>query len=474
MNGQFDPDQKIRKIQLDSRKVESGDLFIAQKGANSDGHRYIDQVIAQGAKAIVCEVLPKELHPDVNYIQVADTHLAGGLLASNFYGNPSGKINLIGVTGTNGKTTTATLLYQLFSELGYLCGLISTVSYKIGSESFLSTHTTPDAIRLNELLSEMVSQGCNYCFMEVSSHAIHQHRIAGLIFKGALFTNITHDHLDYHETFAEYIRVKKSWFDHLSSNAFSIINKDDKHGQVMVQNTASRIVTYSLKKSSDYKGKIIEMLPSGMQLQLNKIEVWTRLIGEFNAYNLLAVYACALELGADHLQCLAILSNLRSVDGRFETILSADGRIAIVDYAHTPDALKNVLLTIRDILNGQGRIISVFGAGGDRDRSKRPEMGKVVSGLSNLQIITSDNPRSENPYSILQEIKAGIPAEYLRNTLTIEDRREAIRTACQLANQGDIILIAGKGHETYQEIQGVKNHFDDKEEVKNIFNETQP
>lgn len=474
LGGHIEEDLRIGSICLDSRKVKSGDLFIAQRGVNSDGHQYISQVIENGAVAIICESIPEIIQPGIVYLQVADTHYAAGIMAANYYGNPSKNLNLVGVSGTNGKTTTATLLYELFTGLGYVCGLISTVSYRIGRVTYPSTHTTPDALRLNELLAEMLERGCTYCFMEVSSHAIHQHRIAGLHFRGALFTNITHDHLDYHKTFADYIRVKKSWFDHLSADSFSIINKDDKHGSVMVQNTISRVLYYALQKSADYKGKILEMLPSGMQLKINNTEVWTRLIGTFNAYNLLAVYACAIELGADHTSCLEIMSRLGSVNGRFETLHSVDGKTAIVDYAHTPDALKNVLHTIREILNGEGRIITVFGAGGDRDRSKRPEMGKIVAELSHLQIITSDNPRSEDPKHILNEIKAGVQPEYLKNTLMIEDRREAIRTACQLAQAGDIILIAGKGHETYQDIQGVKHHFDDKEEVSLIFNENRP
>lgn len=473
LQSRIENDPRIGAICLDSRKVKQGDLFIAQRGVSSDGHTYIQQVIENGAVAIICETIPESLQPGISYVQVADTHYAAGRIAANFYGNPSEKLILVGVTGTNGKTTTATLLYELFTELGFVCGLLSTVNYRIGRETYPSTHTTPDALRLNELLSEMLNRGCSYCFMEVSSHAIHQHRIAGLHFRGALFTNITHDHLDYHKTFAEYIRVKKSWFDELPANAFSIINKDDKHGSVMVQNTASRILYYALQKSADYKGKILEMRPSGMQLKINDTEVWTRFIGSFNAYNLLTVYACAMELGADHTQTLEIISRLGNVNGRFEAMHSSEGKTAIVDYAHTPDALKNVLLTIREILNGQGRIITVFGAGGDRDRSKRPEMGKIVSTYSQLQIITSDNPRSEEPAAIMKEIKTGISAEYLKNTLMIEDRREAIRTAYQLAQPGDIILIAGKGHETYQEIHGVKHHFDDKEEVSLLFKENQ-
>lgn len=464
-------DLAVPAIRLDSRKAGPGDLFIAQKGSSSDGHQYIASVIEAGASVIVCEELPESLNPAVTYLQSSNSHEVAGLLASSFYDHPSTKLKLIGVTGTNGKTTTASLLYRLFSNLGYHCGLLSTVNYIIGEKSFVSTHTTPDALRLNELLAEMVESGCDYCFMEVSSHAIHQSRIAGLQFDGAIFTNITHDHLDYHNTFQEYIRVKKSWFDQLPASAFSIINTDDKNGQIMVQNTKSSVYRYALKTDADFKGKILEMLPTGMQLQINGKEVWVRLIGAFNASNLLAVHAATVLLGVPEDDSLREISQLSSVDGRFEAIQSPKGIVAIVDYAHTPDALENVLKTIAEIQVGKGRIITVFGAGGDRDRTKRPEMAQVVSRFSSRIIITSDNPRSEQPADILQEIRIGISVEQVKNTLMIEDRREAIRTACMLAENGDIILIAGKGHENYQEIKGIKHHFDDKEEVKNAFDE---
>lgn len=468
---QGNPDRLIRMIRLDSRLVEPGDLFIAQQGVSSDGHKYIPGVEAAGATAIVCEVMPGSLQESICYIQVANSHEAAGRLASAYYGFPSRQLKLIGVTGTNGKTTIASLLFHLFTHYGYTCGLLSTVNYRIGQTNYPSTHTTPDAIRLNELLAEMTTAGCSHCFMEVSSHAIHQHRIAGLEFDGAIFTNITHDHLDYHGTFSEYIRVKKSWFDQLPVSAFSLINADDKNGKIMVQNTASRIHTYALKCDADFKGKVIEMLATGMQLNINSRELWVRLIGSFNASNLLAVHGAAVLAGIPESESLRIISTLTSVDGRFETIVSPDGVVAIIDYAHTPDALKNVLNTIAEIQNGKGQTITVFGAGGDRDRSKRPEMGAIASMLSSRIIITSDNPRSEEPDSILQQIKAGVPAANLKNSLLISDRREAIRTACMLAQPGDIILIAGKGHETYQEVKGVKHHFDDKEEVRKIFTE---
>jgi UDP-N-acetylmuramoyl-L-alanyl-D-glutamate--2,6-diaminopimelate ligase len=453
----------INSLQFDSRKVGKDDIFVAVKGTQVDGHRFIESCIEQGASVIVCEDYPESINPDASYIRVADSARALGIMASNFYGNPSSDLKLVGITGTNGKTSTVTMLFNLFGALGYQTGLLSTVSNRIGTKEIKATHTTPDPLQLNALLRQMVDEGCSYCFMEVSSHAIVQHRIAGLEFTGGIFSNITHDHLDFHKTFNEYIRAKKQFFDELSSDAFALTNTDDKNGAVMLQNTAARKRTYGIKSMADYKARIIENSFSGLHLEINNKELYVPVVGRFNAYNILAVYATAMELGADEMEVLTELSRIRTAEGRFEYLQSKDGLVAIVDYAHTPDALKNVLNTINDIRGGNEQLITVVGAGGDRDKSKRPEMAFIAAELSNRVILTSDNPRSEDPEQILNDMEAGIPADRKRVTLRISDRREAIRTAVALAQPGDIVLVAGKGHEKYQEINGVRHHFDDKE-----------
>jgi UDP-N-acetylmuramoyl-L-alanyl-D-glutamate--2,6-diaminopimelate ligase len=459
----------ITSIGIDSRKVEKESLFVAIKGTHVDGHRFITEVIDKGAVAIVCEVLPTTLSSDVTYIHVKDASICLGYVATAFYGNPTLKFKLIGVTGTNGKTTVATLLYQLFRNLGHRVGLISTVVNKINDINFSSTHTTPDAVSLNALLFKMAEDDCEFVFMECSSHAIHQHRIAGLHFCGALFTNLTHDHLDYHKTFAEYRDAKKMFFDNLSDQAFAIVNKDDKNGMVMTQNTAAICYTYSMSSMADFRVKIMEQDFNGMLLSIENKEFWVQLTGEFNAYNICLVFATGFLLGKEKEDLYTALSALSSVSGRFDYFQSSTKITAVVDYAHTPDALQNVLLTIGKIRTNNETLITVVGCGGDRDRSKRPIMARVACEHSNSVILTSDNPRTENPEIIIDEMEAGVPGEFYKKLLRITDRRSAIKTAVSIAKPGDIILIAGKGHENYQEIQGVKYHFDDKEEVQLCF-----
>lgn len=459
--------QKIESIGFDSRAVSKGQLFVALRGTQSDGHAYIADAVAEGAAAILCEELPQKLDANVTYIQVADSHKELGKIASNFYENPSAKLKLVGVTGTNGKTTTATLLYEMYRKLGYKVGLISTVIYCVNDKTIPSTHTTPDSIRLNEMLAEMVKCGCEYCFMEVSSHSIVQHRIEGLTFVGGIFTNITHDHLDYHGTFAEYIKAKKAFFDVLPKGAFALVNSDDKNGMVMVQNTKATVKTFALKSFADFKCRIIETLFDGMLLNMDGNEVWVKFIGGFNAYNLLGVYAASLLLGSDRDEVLKNLSDLVPVSGRFEFVRSNEGVTAIVDYAHTPDALANVLSTINEIRGLEQKLYTVVGCGGNRDRTKRPVMARIAAENSDLAILTSDNPRFEKPEDILDEMKAGLDSK--ARSLVITDRHEAIKAAVALAKGGDIILVAGKGHETYQDVCGVKHHFDDKEELSKAF-----
>jgi UDP-N-acetylmuramoyl-L-alanyl-D-glutamate--2,6-diaminopimelate ligase len=459
----------INGLAFDSRKVEHGFLFFAIRGVSNDGHQYIDIAISKGAVAIVCENIPASLSSSVTYIQVKNASDSLGKMASKFYGEPSQKLKLVGITGTNGKTTAVTLLYRLVMSLGCKAGLISTISYRINSEELPASHTTPDQLQLNQLMNKMVDEGCEYCFMEVSSHAIDQNRISGLDFDGAIFSNITHDHLDYHKTFDAYIKAKKQFFDGLKPQAFAITNVDDKNGSVMLQNTKARKITYSLQNMADHKCKILESHFDGTLMMIDGSEVWTHFVGKFNAYNLLAVYTAALSLGFEKDDILGELSNMQPVDGRFEVIRSENGTYAIVDYAHTPDALKNVLTTIDAIRTGKVQLICVVGAGGDRDKTKRPEMAAIACKISDKVILTSDNPRTEDPLQILKDMEAGVDALSQKKVLTISDRREAIKTAVMLALPGDIILIAGKGHEPYQEVMGVKHHFDDREEVKNIF-----
>lgn len=467
-------DIAISRVALDSRKVEPGTAFIAIKGVLSDGHLFIAKAIEAGAIAIVCEVFPEELHPQVCYVRVPDASIAAGYMVDSFFGNPSASMEVVGVTGTNGKTTVATLLFQLFSALGYTCGLISTVQNLIGQEKELATHTTPDAVSIQGLLARMQVAGCTHVFMEVSSHAIHQHRIAGIRFAGGVFTNITHDHLDYHKTFEEYLRVKKCFFDDLPESAFALSNLDDRRGAVMLQNTLAKKLTYSLKTMATVKGKIIANTLDGFVLDINDIEVHCRLIGIFNAYNLLAVFGVATMLGQEQHQILKVLSNLSGATGRFESIRSdREKLLGIVDYAHTPDALLNVLATINQVrIDGQ-QVITVIGCGGDRDKAKRPIMAEVAATHSTKVILTSDNPRSEDPEVILNEMETGLNPTLIRRALRITDRKEAIKTAVSLAHAGDIILIAGKGHETYQEIKGVRQHFDDHEILKEAYKQQQ-
>lgn len=459
----------IAKIEFDSRKVTENDMFVAIRGSVSDGHDFIEKAINLGAVAIVCETLPEVIISGITYIQVKDTNEALAFLASNFYGNPSQNLKLVGVTGTNGKTTIASLLYQLFKKAGYKVGLLSTVKIKVDEIEYKATHTTPDSLTINYYLAEMNTMGVEYCFMEVSSHGIHQKRTDGLQFAGGVFTNLSHDHLDYHPTFAEYRDVKKSFFDHLPKSAFALTNIDDKNGPVMVQNTSARKVTYALKSYADYKAQILENQLSGLLLKINENEVWVRLIGTFNAYNLLAIFGTAVELGLDKLEVLRLLSELESVSGRFQFIVSNDKITAIVDYAHTPDALENVLNTINDIRTNNEQLITVVGCGGDRDKTKRPIMAHIASSMSNKVIMTSDNPRSENPEDIISDMEKGIEAQNQKKTLSILDRKQAIKAACQLAGANDIILIAGKGHETYQEIDGIRYEFDDMKIVKELL-----
>ena len=461
--------QEISGIQIDSRQIESGHLFVAVKGTQTDGHAYINKAIEKGASAIVCEMLPEELKKDVTYIKVMDTEDSVGKLATAFYGNPTDKLELIGVTGTNGKTTIATLLYNMFRQFGYKVGLISTVCNYIDDEAIPTEHTTPDPITLNKLLGRMADEGCKYAFMEVSSHSVAQKRIGGLKFAGGIFTNLTRDHLDYHQTVDNYLKAKKAFFDNLPKTAFALTNLDDKNGMVMVQNTKAKVCTYSLRSISDFKGKVLEDGFEGMLMDINNVEVNVQFIGRFNASNLLAVYGTACLLGKKPEDILLVLSMLRPVSGRFDALRSPKGYSAIVDYAHTPDALTNVLSTIQEVLNGRGRVITVVGAGGNRDKGKRPIMAQEAVKLSDKVIITSDNPRFEEPQDIINDMLAGLDKDQQRNVISIIDRKEAIKTACMLAQPGDAILIAGKGHENYQDIKGVKHHFDDKEVIKEIF-----
>ncbi len=461
---------EVTDLQIDSRQVGKGSCFIAIRGQQSDGHEYIRMAEEKGAAAIVCEQIPAQMSNGVTYVQVAESSEAAGLMAHLFYGEPSLSMKLVGVTGTNGKTTIATILWKLFSAMGHTCGLISTVQNRIGEEVIDATHTTPDAISLNRLLRSMADKGCAYVFMECSSHAIHQHRIAGLYFTGAVFSNITHDHLDYHKTFDEYIRVKKSWFDGLPATAFALSNADDKRGHVMLQNTAAKKIFYSLKTLADIKGKILENSLSGLHMTVNDREVYLKLIGEFNAYNLLAVYGVAVALGKDKQEVLLQLSNLTGAEGRFDYIVSEhDKVVGIVDYAHTPDALLNVLATIKKLRKGVEQVITVVGCGGNRDKTKRPVMAEVACQYSDKVILTSDNPRFEDPLEILKEMEAGVNAAAKKKCITIADRKEAIKTAVSLSGNEDIILVAGKGHEKYQEINGVKHAFDDKKVLADMF-----
>ena len=463
----------IKNITFDSRQVNAGSIFVAIRGTQTDGHQFIENALQSEASVIVCEELPQELHNGVTYIKVPDSSEALGIMASNFYEHPSGQLKLIGITGTNGKTTTVTLLHDLFSKMGFKVGLLSTVENKIGNKVIASTHTTPDAVSMNELIADMVEAGCDYAFMEVSSHAIDQRRIAGLKFAGGIFTNITHDHLDYHKTFKEYLNVKKRFFDELPNNAFALTNIDDKNGLVMVQNTKAKIQKYSLRKKADFKVKIVENSLSGLHLEINGNEFFGRLIGEFNAYNLLSAYGTAILLEQDELETLTILSQLKSAEGRFDYIVNnKTGVIGIVDYAHTPDALEKVLSTIDKLKTGNEQIITVVGCGGDRDKGKRPVMSKTACAYSTKVIITSDNPRTEDADQIIEDMMKGVPIYATNKVLTISDRKTAIKTASMLAQNGDIILVAGKGHEKYQDIGGIKHPFDDKQVLKECLNIT--
>ena len=463
-------DAEISSLHTDSRAVTEGSCFIAVKGGISDGHNFINSAVEKGAVVVVAENLPANLQEKITYIQVDNSAAAAGIIAHNFYGSPSEALNLIGVTGTNGKTTVATLLFKLFTKLGFKCGLISTIENKIGDEIIPATHTTPDAISLNALLKQMKDADCKYVFMECSSHAIEQQRIAGVIFKGGIFTNITHDHLDYHKTFDEYIRVKKSWFDTMPSAAFVISNADDKRGAVMLQNTAAKKYYFSLRTVADFKGKILDNSLSGLHMTVNETDVYFKMIGEFNAYNLLAVYGTAIRLGMKKEEVLTALSDLEGAEGRFDySVSNKENIIGIVDYAHTPDALLNVLATIKNLRRGHEKIITVVGCGGNRDKAKRPVMAEVACEHSDKVILTADNPRNENAEDILKDMEAGVNAAAKRKYITITDRREAIKTAVSLSNKEDIILIAGKGHEKYQEINGVKHAFDDKKVLQEMF-----
>ncbi len=463
--------ESVDCIESDSRKVIPGSLFVAVRGSQVDGHQYISRAIEQGAVVVVCEDVPELLQAQVAYVQVKDSAEALGYLASRFYGDPSQDLTLVGVTGTNGKTTTATLLYEMFRLFGEKVGLLSTVCNYVDSEAVPSTHTTPDPLTLNALLRRMVEAGCRYAFMEVSSHAVHQHRIAGLKFAGGIFTNLTRDHLDYHKTVDAYLKAKKMFFDALPAGAFALTNVDDKVGEVMLQNTSAKKCTYSLRTMSDFKARIIENRLDGTTVSFDNSEVETHFVGRFNVYNLLAVYATTLLLGREKEETLINMSLLVPVAGRFQTVYSPRGYVAVIDYAHTPDALDNVLSTLRDVLGDKGRIITVVGAGGNRDKGKRPIMAQVSSRWSDELVLTSDNPRNENPDDILADMAAGLDAEAMKHSLMITDRRQAIRAAVRMAQPGDVILIAGKGHEDYQEIMGVKYHFDDREEVEKIFSE---
>ena len=462
-------DISIGKITFDSRQVGPGDMFVAVKGTHTDGHEFIEDVIRKGASAVLCELLPDKQPDHVTFIQVDDSARVLGLAVSNYYDNPGSHLKLVGVTGTNGKTSIATLLYRLLTQLGYKSGLLSTVRNMIGEKELAATHTTPDAIAIQSMLKQMVDEGCTHAFMEVSSHAIDQKRISGLEFDIAIFTNLTHDHLDYHKTIEGYLKAKKQLFDSLPASAFALVNSDDRNGKVMVQNSRAKVKTFGVRSVADFKAKIIESHFDGMLVTLDGAELWIKLIGEFNASNVLAVYAAATLLGQPKDEILRIISTLSTVDGRFEYVRSDKGITAIVDYAHTPDALKNVLTTINQIRGQTSQLITVVGAGGDRDKTKRPVMGKISAGLSDRVILTSDNPRSEDPDTIIAEMMEGVLAENRNRVAAITDRREAIKTACMMAKPGDVILIAGKGHETYQEIKGVRNYFNDKQIVSELF-----
>ena len=464
---------KVSAIDFDSRKISKNDVFVAIKGSVADGHKFIDVAINNGAVAIICEELPTNLQDGITYIQVESASQALAFMASNYYENPSENLKLVGVTGTNGKTTVATLLYQLFKKAGYKVGLLSTVKIMVDDKEYKATHTTPDSLTINKFLSLMNDEGVEFCFMEVSSHGIHQNRTEGLKFEGGIFTNLSHDHLDYHDTFAEYRDVKKSFFDNLPKDAFALVNIDDKNGLVMLQNTKARKITYALKTYADYKAQILENQLGGLLLKVNESEVWTRLIGNFNAYNILAIYATAELLGLEKVENLRLISELESVSGRFQYLISDEKITAIVDYAHTPDALQNVLETINSIRTKNEELITVVGCGGDRDKTKRPKMGHIASTLSTKVIFTSDNPRSEVPETIIEEIEKGVEPQNFKKIVSIVDRRQAIKTACQLAQPNDIILIAGKGHETYQEIKGERFDFDDYKIVQELLKQLQ-
>jgi UDP-N-acetylmuramoyl-L-alanyl-D-glutamate--2,6-diaminopimelate ligase len=459
----------VQSIVFDSRAVKEGALFVAQKGTAFDGHLFIDKAISLGASAIVCEDLPSSLVEGITYLKVENSDYALAHIASSFYDNPSSKLKLVGITGTNGKTTIASLLYDLFKKSGFKSGLLSTVKIRVGEKEYDATHTTPDSVAVNSYLREMVDAGITHCFMEVSSHGIHQHRIEGLSFDGGVFTNLSHDHLDYHKTFAEYRDVKKKFFDGLSKDAFALTNADDKNGSFLLQNTKATKISYAQKTIADYRAKIIEKSFSGMLLQIDDKEVWVRLIGEFNVSNLLAIYAVGITLGLDRNNVLVLLSQLESVNGRFQYAVSKTGIVTIVDYAHTPDALRNVLSTIEGIRSNDENLISVVGCGGDRDSSKRGKMGGIAASMSDQVVFTSDNPRFEEPQAIIDEIELGVSTENQKKTLSILDRKQAIKTALKLASSGDIVLVAGKGHEDYQDILGVKHHFDDKEIIQEIL-----
>ncbi len=461
----------INKIEFDSRKVVLNDVFVAIRGAVSDGHAFIEAAVNQGAITIICEEFPEKIINGVTYLKLNDANEALAFLSANYYENPSKKIRLVGVTGTNGKTTIASLLYQLFKKAGYKVGLLSTVKVLIDNTTYKATHTTPDSLTINKYLNEMIAVGCEFCFMEVSSHGIHQKRTEALQFEGGIFTNLSHDHLDYHSDFAEYRNVKKSFFDNLPKAAFALSNVDDKNGTIMFQNTAAKKVTYALKSYADYKAQILENQFTGLVLKIDTNEVYTKLIGSFNAYNLLAIYATAVELGIEKNEALRLLSELESVSGRFQYFISSNKVTAVVDYAHTPDALKNVLETINAIRTKNEELITVVGCGGDRDKTKRPIMAKIASELSTKAIFTSDNPRTENPQAIIDDMEQGVAPQNFKKTLVVPDRKQAIKTACQLAQTNDIILIAGKGHETYQEIKGIRTDFDDLKIVKELFHQ---
>lgn len=460
----------VNKVEFDSRKVSDSDLFIAIKGVNVDGHSFIDLSVADGAKSVIVEEIPEKINKEICYVQVDCSSSSMSVVSSNYYDNPSSKIKLVGVTGTNGKTTIVTLLHQLFSELGYPTGMLSTIENKIGTRSVESTHTTGDSLQINKLLSEMVLAGCEYCFMEVSSHAIHQNRVSSLVFEGGIFTNITHEHIDYHKDFKEYISVKKRFFNNLKTSAFALTNKDDKNGNVMISNTKARKITYSLKSMADYKCKVLESRLDGMLLNIQNHEIWVKIIGEFNAYNLLAIYSTSVELGLDKDRVIERVSILNPAEGRFHTIRNSENITGIVDYMHTPDAYENVLSTINSIRTNTEKLIVVFGCGGDRDAEKRPKMTAIACNMSDQVIITADNPRTEKIEDIISDMTVTLDPVQKKKVLVITDRSQAIKTACTLASEGDIVLLAGKGHEKYQEIEGVKHYFDDVEELVESLN----